>query len=638
MNSQDWISNPKWDSQTENVALEEINKTFKVLGNSILDQGSDVTLEHNAWACNTMDGESDRINVCEENKEVENRADITQDNDTMDSKMLLSKLAPENNGFNLLGIVNAVNSPKKEDALFAGVSNSPLNVEDDRSEQLDDTEKTGILGCKKHVKVERLFSTSMMRRNPLTEEEKNQVVDPLAGEFHKYEESVDERFNKNEDRGDLKKDLLEQMDGPLFEVARRKSKPVQHTYGQDAGKQDLDIFKIEVVDPVKVKDLPFSHVEYTIRTEYNIGDMNVSCVKRRFKDFRWLYRQLQSNHWGRIIPPPPEKQTVGRFKQDFIENRRFQMEKMLQKISQNPILQKDQDFIMFLKNTNFNQEAKVREQITGSRASSDNSDTSEIHISELALLGPKDAEVVIRNGGLENESSSGFMGISFVSIPKYSEPDPYFIDKRHQMETLEEQLKQMFKSLELVDAQKNDLVSVTNEFASSLDAIVSLETSKKISTLLADFASVHLRITESLQRSSFQDSLTLGITIDEYIRSLGSMKAAFNQRAKLGHYLVIVETDLTRKETQLSKLSSSTKTSGNKIEFLKQELETLQRRHKTIKDHWEAIAVTIRQELPNYFDMKIADFRNNMEIYLESAIETQKECIELWETFYQNSL
>jgi hypothetical protein len=45
-------------------------------------------------------------------------------------------------------------------------------------------------------------------------------------------------------------------------------------------------------------------------------------MDRRYSDFDWLYNELTREFPGAIIPPLPEKQTVGRFSSEFIESRR----------------------------------------------------------------------------------------------------------------------------------------------------------------------------------------------------------------------------------------------------------------------------------------------------------------------------
>ena len=92
---------------------------------------------------------------------------------------------------------------------------------------------------------------------------------------------------------------------------------------------------------------------------------------RRFREFLWLEEQLGNNHPGVIVPPTPEKNAIGRsranrntqllniptipgrFEEDFVENRRVLLERMLRKIVQHPILQADADLKLFLESESF---------------------------------------------------------------------------------------------------------------------------------------------------------------------------------------------------------------------------------------------------------------------------------------------
>jgi sorting nexin-1/2 len=84
-------------------------------------------------------------------------------------------------------------------------------------------------------------------------------------------------------------------------------------------------------------------------------------VSRRYRDFLWLYTSLHSSNPGIIIPPPPEKQAVGRFESNFVESRRAALERMLNKIASHPILQHDGDLKIFLESETFNIDVKNKE-------------------------------------------------------------------------------------------------------------------------------------------------------------------------------------------------------------------------------------------------------------------------------------
>lgn len=62
-----------------------------------------------------------------------------------------------------------------------------------------------------------------------------------------------------------------------------------------------------------------------------------------------------------IVPPPPEKQAVGRFNDNFVEARRAALEKMLNKIAAHPTLQLDSDLKIFLESGSFAVDVKNRE-------------------------------------------------------------------------------------------------------------------------------------------------------------------------------------------------------------------------------------------------------------------------------------
>lgn len=123
-------------------------------------------------------------------------------------------------------------------------------------------------------------------------------------------------------------------------------------------------FAISVGDPHKVGDLTSSHTEYAVTTKttskgYRKPEFTVS---RRYRDFLWLYTQLHNNNPGVIIPPPPEKQAVGRFEADFVESRRSALERMLNKAAAHPVLQHDSDLKLFLESEAFSMDIKNKER------------------------------------------------------------------------------------------------------------------------------------------------------------------------------------------------------------------------------------------------------------------------------------
>lgn len=188
----------------------------------------------------------------------------------------------------------------------------------------------------------------------------------------------------------------------------------------------------------------------------------------------------------------------------------------------------------------------------------------------------------------------------------------------------------------MVDTSRNTLAASTEEFSSMVETLASLNVSEPNSELLNNFADVHKSIKSSLERSSLQETLTMGVMLDDYIRSLASVKAIFNQRSKLGYFLVVIENDMNKKHSQLGKLGQNIH--SEKFREMRKEFQTLERRYNLTKKQWQVVGDKIKDEFQGFSTDKIREFRNGMEISLEAAIESQKECIELWETFYQTNL
>ena len=77
-------------------------------------------------------------------------------------------------------------------------------------------------------------------------------------------------------------------------------------------------------------------------------DGGESIVLRRYNDFGWLGNELGKIFPGAIVPPLPEKQTVGNFDPEFVESRRRALEKFLRRIAENEELGNCEIFFAFL--------------------------------------------------------------------------------------------------------------------------------------------------------------------------------------------------------------------------------------------------------------------------------------------------
>ncbi|KAI1204620.1 Vps5-domain-containing protein [Annulohypoxylon truncatum] len=362
-------------------------------------------------------------------------------------------------------------------------------------------------------------------------------------------------------------------------------------------------FHITVGDPHKVGDLTSSHIVYSVRTKttskgYKQPEFE---VKRRYRDFLWLYNTMHGNNPGVVVPPPPEKQALNRFESNFVESRRAALEKMLNKIAAHPTLQHDPDLKLFLESESFNVDVKHkerREPIPG-----------------------------------ESKGVLGSFGINVGGGSKFVEQDDWFHDRRVYLDALENQLKALMKSMDIMVNQRKAMAEAAGEFSASLHALSTVELSPTLSGPLDALSDLQLTIRDVYDRQAQQDVLTFGITIDEYIRLIGSVKQAFSQRQKAFHSWHSAESELQKRKAAQDKLLRQGRSQQDRLNQVGAEVADAERKVHQARLLFDDMGRLMRSELDRFEREKVEDFKSSVETFLESAVEAQKELIEKWETF-----
>lgn len=294
-----------------------------------------------------------------------------------------------------------------------------------------------------------------------------------------------------------------------------------------------------------------------------------------------------------MVPPPPEKQAVGRFDSDFVESRRSALERMLNKTAAHPILQHDSDLKIFLESDAFNIDVKQRE------------------VKDLGF----------------NENKGMFSSIGFGSSGsgKFVEYDDWFQDRKIYLDAMENQLKALLKAIENVVLQRKALAEATHEFSASLHALSTVELAPTLSWSLEGLSDLQLRIRELYERQAQQDVLTMGITVDEYIRLIASVKTAFGQRQKAFHTWHTAEAELQKRKSVQEKVLRQGKTQQDRLNQLQADSADGERRCHQARLQFEDMGRLMRGELERFEKEKVEDFKSGVETYLEGAVETQKE-------------
>ncbi|EFX01068.1 vacuolar protein sorting-associated protein [Grosmannia clavigera kw1407] len=340
-------------------------------------------------------------------------------------------------------------------------------------------------------------------------------------------------------------------------------------------------FYISVGDPHKIGGATGSHIEYSVKTQTTSKAYRQPefVVNRRYRDFLWLYSQMHANCPGVVVPPPPEKQAMGRFESNF----------------------QDGDLKLFLESEAFNVDVKHKER-------------------KEPNLG-------------ESKGIMSSLGLSVGGGVKFVEQDDWFHERRIYLDALEIQLKSLLKAMDSMVTQRKSMADAAADFSASLHALSTVELSPSLSGPLEALSDLQATIRDVYDRQAQQDILTFGITIDEYIRLIGSVKQAFSQRQKAFYSWHSADAELQKRKTAQDKLLRQGKSQQDRLNQIGADVADAERKVHQARLLFEDMGRLMHNELDRFEREKVEDFKSGVETFLESSVEAQKELIEKWETF-----
>ncbi|KAJ3046011.1 Vacuolar protein sorting-associated protein 5 [Rhizophlyctis rosea] len=390
------------------------------------------------------------------------------------------------------------------------------------------------------------------------------------------------------------------------------SEPTAPSSNTDDSNGDLDTadagqFEISVGEPTKVGDALNPYIVYKVRTRtthtaYRNPEFSVN---RRFRDFLWLHQQLLPKYPGVIIPPVPEKHAIGRFEQDFVESRRAALERFVRKVAVHRVLQDDVDLRIFLESETFIADVNQRKK----------------------------------------EESKGFMrvlGDTFSGATpstKMQEFDPDFEKRRTHIDNLEAQLQGLLKALEGLIKQRKDMGVAALEFGESIETLATAHTGSSLNGKLTTLAAIQKKINDLnvKQARAKCDINYLAATAEDYVRIIGSIRNAFASRAKYYGLLQLAETNLQKKNDALEKLRSASRTRSDKIAVVQTEIEEATKQVEAAKKEFDDVSSRLREELDRFDKEKVTEFAASMKGFLRSLLETQKEVVAAWQSYFDES-
>jgi sorting nexin-1/2 len=334
-------------------------------------------------------------------------------------------------------------------------------------------------------------------------------------------------------------------------------------------------------------------------------------VNRRFSDFLGLHAKLIHKHLptGVIMPAPPEKDSLSMAKvkiskdegipSDFIDRRRSQLERYLNRLAHHDKLVQDPDFRDFI---------------------------------ELASDLPKSTNTQALSGAGVLRALSNLSNSVTKLTTKTSEQDQWFEEKHSIIVDLNTQLKQLYNHFNTLFTQRKDAGHALKQLSTSLNHLATIEEHTLLSSALIELANVQEKIEQVNLDHSLKEYTIISELIKEYILLIEMVQLAFQERIKIHQQWLNAEDTLKKKRETKTKLEQTPK-GADKLP--QTEMEIIEWEGKVVrgKEDFERISTSIKQELEVFEQTRIEDFKIGIDAYLKQLLEQQEKILEIWESY-----
>ncbi|KAJ1554093.1 Vacuolar protein sorting-associated protein 5 [Nowakowskiella sp. JEL0078] len=371
---------------------------------------------------------------------------------------------------------------------------------------------------------------------------------------------------------------------------------------QENEKVEFFKFDITVLVPMKIVEGLSQYMAYrvfTLSTHPNYRK-TTSVVTRRYRDFHALWTRLIQTHPSAVIPPIPEKQAVGRFEDDFVESRRYALERFLRKVTRHEELQNDIDVRLFLEEESFLERMKKKEDLNNS-----------------------------------NSNSSKGGGPLLIFDTFIQDPIDLIDNQKSQLEALESQLRAILRCIDIMTTRRREIGNIHAEFAETTRTITAQRSSKKIAHLLTRFADSHRSIVDLYEKRGRLDLVKLSSIVDEYIKTIAAIRQTHQTRARSLNAWNAAESLLTKKQ---SMLESTPKIRTDKISVLMKEINEAEQAVSDTRKECDKVEKQVRGEVAAVLKEMNKEVEDTIIFVAKEMRDTQKQVAEIWREFSKETV
>lgn len=348
---------------------------------------------------------------------------------------------------------------------------------------------------------------------------------------------------------------------------------------------------VTVCDPERIGDGFSSYMTYTVKTKTQLPQFrsNEIVVKHRYNDFFALFKYLETQYPGAVIPPPPPKDAIStglsKFKSGsensaFIERRGHALSRFMARIALHPILFSDDVLKSFLES---GEKIEAKISVTPKKDFGEGDDSEELKSKE------------------------------------------WFDAKIKGLELLDGHLKRLNTLLDAVVDRRKELAACLHAFVDSLSATANTEEVPSLAKALHSLADSEARIAKLHSQEAQTEFYDLSEIVADYLGLLTAIRTALGQRQQAQKDVQSAEATLAKKREAEAKAKPEKKAQATK-DVAEAELGL-----KKARRAFHQITLRVTKELLVFDEAKIYDFKVMVVKYVESLIGTEEQVLRAWE-------
>eukprot|EP00697_Spironema_sp_BW2_P001675 gnl/Spiro4/12258_TR6468_c0_g2_i1.p1 gnl/Spiro4/12258_TR6468_c0_g2~~gnl/Spiro4/12258_TR6468_c0_g2_i1.p1 ORF type:complete len:503 (-),score=87.34 gnl/Spiro4/12258_TR6468_c0_g2_i1:89-1597(-) len=379
--------------------------------------------------------------------------------------------------------------------------------------------------------------------------------------------------------------------------------PPSYIPGQRPTPDDLNScsnYLIHVGEPV-MRDVDMlrlkSYVEYKINTRTTKNETFTAI--RRFSDFKWLYDSIMARYPGFFLPPLPDASvfgsTSGRFHPEFIEKRRQGLERFLNRLAADPVLEESHELNVFLRlDKEVFELEKQRRQETATAAKSGG-----------GFFG------MFRTLGQSISSLGQTVSNVFVGQPANVPDDKRMERHKNYVDGLSMELRKISSAMSGVVNARKELAARYRDLGDALQTLGSLDKNCQLGSALSYTGIGVVQNAELIEAQSREEALQVEERLQDLVSVVESCKEGLKQGAATLATWQVAQATLDRESEKLRRLAEKRSIEEPVVAESVRQLEAVLGRDR---EQHSRVSDTINGQMRKLHKSKLRDLR---EIFLE---------------------